>query len=131
MATIGTYDGLVFQASSKKTALPDNISAEWSGRWSSVETPGNVPQSEFLGPGIGRLSFDMTFRADMGIKPENQLRMIRQMVEDGNVSKLYMGGKPVGKLPWAIKSVSEKWNVITSNGKIYAATVSVELEEYR
>lgn len=128
---LGTYGGLVFVASARKTLLPENINVEWSGRWSSVETPGNVPQSEFLGPDTGKVKFDMTFRADLGVKPERQLRMIRQMVEDGYYGRLILGGKPFGKLPLAIKSVSEKWNVLTQRGKIYAATVSVELEEYR
>ena len=128
---LGTYGGLVFVASARKTLLPENINVEWSGRWSSAETPGNVPQSEFLGPDTGKVKFDMTFRADLGVKPERQLRLVRQMVEDGYYGRLILGGKPFGKLPLAIKSVSEKWNVLTQRGKIYAATVSVELEEYR
>jgi len=128
---MGTYGPLVFQCSARRTMMPQNISGNWKGRWSSAETPGKVPQSEFLGPDIPSLSLDIVFKADMGIRPEAQLKTLRSMVENGVYYPLIMGGRPVGKLPWAIKSVSESWDVLTSRGKIYSATVTINLEGYR
>lgn len=128
---LGTFGDLIFEGSAKMVQLPSNIRVENKGRWSTAETQGKIPQSEFIGPDIQVVNLDITFSASMGVHPERQLKILRRMVEKGENYRLVLNGRPFGKYPMAIKSASESWNVITRKGAVYSATVSVVLETYR
>lgn len=128
---IGTFGDLIFEGNARKVQMPRNIQVENKGRWSKAETQGKIPQSEFIGPDIQTVTFDITFSAGLGVNPDSQLKILKRMVEKGENHRLILNGRPFGKYPMAIKSASESWNVVTQKGAVYSATVSVVLETYR
>ena len=128
---LGTFGNLIFEGKAMRVKMPTNIRVENKGRWSTAQTQGKIPQSEFIGPDIQVVNFDITFSKGLGVTPESQLRILRRMVEKGENHRLILNGRPFGKYPMAIKSASESWNVVTQKGAVYSATVSVVLETYR
>ena len=129
--TMGTFGELVFQSGMKKTMMPTGFSQEVGAKWSSVETPGDIEQSEFISPQARTLKFDVQFSAGLGVIPAQMLNKVRRMVETGEHHKLILGGKPVSGRDWYIESASESWDVVTARGKIYSAKVSLSLKQYR
>ena len=129
--TMGTFGELVFQSGMKKTMMPTGFSQEVGAKWSSVETPGSIEQSEFISPQARTLKFDVQFSAGLGINPTQMMDKVRHMVETGEHYKLILGGKPVSGMEWYIESASESWDIVTARGKIYSAKVSLSLKQYR
>ena len=48
----------------------------------------------------------------------------------GEIHYFIVGGKPVGRLPWRLTSVSEAWEKIYNNGALTNAKLNISLEEY-
>lgn len=127
---IGYMGGVVFIVSSDYMITPSNLSVTGSGRWSDHDVIHQKPVSEFVGPGLEELSFDIILSAQHGINPDDQVKELRQMRDTGAVFPLIIGGKPVSQNYWRIESLSESDNYYTSTGKRTRSTVNVKLKEY-
>lgn len=127
---IGSWGPYVFSVSEDRIFAPSGGKFEIEGRWTTHETQGAKPQSEFLGPGIGTFSCDIQLRADFGISPRTVIRQIREDVNKGAYYPLIFGGEPQGDGNWKCTSVSEAWDIVYSGGELFAATISLSLEEY-
>ena len=131
MAVIGTLGkNIVFEVSDKKALLMEKLSREVKGRWSAHEAVGVKPRAEFLGADNQSLSLSIRLSANLGVKPRAVLEAVAEMVEKGAAEYLVIGGKPVGKRPFRLVSVSESWDRIYSRGELSQASLSLSLEEY-
>ena len=95
-----------------------------------MERIGQKPLSEFNGPDLQTVSFDITLDASLGVKPRYLLGVLERMVETGEVNTLVIGKKKVGKNKWVITKSSEAWEVVLRGGELYRASVSLTLQEY-
>lgn len=127
---IGTFGGIVFEVGGGYALTPNKISRSAKGRWATHETIGRKPTSEYLSPDLQSVSLDITLRADYGVRPRAMLDRLEQIAEQGIVSRLIIGGKPVGRNPYKLTSVSEEWGKIFADGELFSASVSLTLEEY-
>ena len=127
---IATFGGVIFSVDGWRVLTPSKISRTVKGRWASHETIGRKPAAEYLSPDLQSVSLDITLRADMGVRPRTMLELLERIVERGNVSRLIIGGRPVGRNPFRLVSVSEEWNTVFSGGELFSASVSLSLEEY-
>lgn len=127
---IGCWGPYVFSVSDARIFTPSNGKFETEGRWTTHETQGAKPQSEFLGPGIGKFTCDIQLRADYGIPPRTMIRRLREDVSRGAHYPLIFGGEPQGEGSWKCTSLSEAWDVVYNGGELFAATLTLSLEEY-
>ncbi|WP_167955140.1 phage tail protein [Anaerosporobacter faecicola] len=131
MAKVGSFGKvLVFSTNDKKILTFNNFSQKVSARWTNHERIGKKPKSEFLGPDLREVSFEIELNAMLGVKPRKQLEKLEKAIENGTVANLVIGGKKVGKNKWKIVSLSEKWNYVMSKGEVVQAIGQITMEEY-
>lgn len=121
---------IVFETSDERILTFRRFSQKVSGRWSSHEIMKEKPKSEFHGPGLRTISFEVVLDVNFGIRPAEILGNMERMIEKGKVETLVIGGRKIGKEKWKMTSMSEAWNYIYSNGELAGATCSITLEEY-
>lgn len=127
---IGALGRLVFETSDSRILTFSGVSREITSRWADHETIGTKPQSEFLGPGLQSLTFEITVSASLGVRPMEMLREIERMVERGTAHYFVIGNRPVGDAPFRITGSSEAWGHIYNGGRLASAKISITLEEY-
>ena len=131
MAKIGNLGKtIVFEVSDKKILTFSNLSQTVKGRWATHTFPGKRPKSEFLGPDLRDITFDVYLSAMHGVKPRKTLEKIEKAVLKGTVLDFVIGGRKVGNGKWKILSVSESWDCVFSKGELISARVSLSLQEY-
>lgn len=127
---IGLLGGLRFRVNDSKVFTIHNMKREISASWNSMERIGQKPISEFGGPDLQTVSFDITLDASLGVKPRQLLGVIEQMTESGEANELVIGRKLVGKNKWVITKCSQAWDVILRGGELYRANATLSLQEY-
>ena len=127
---IGYMGDIVFTCSADYMLTPSNYAREASGRWSEHELMMRKPVSQFGGPGLETLSFDILLDAGHGIDPDKQLQKLRKMRDLGAVFPLVIGGKPVSQSSWRLDSLKEGEHYFTASGELQQCKVSVQLTEY-
>lgn len=127
---IGLLGNLRFRINDSRVFTFQNLKREVSASWSTMERIGQKPLSEFNGPDLQTISFDITLDASLGVKPRYFLEVLERMVEAGEVNTLVIGKKKVGKNKWVITKSSEAWEVVLRGGELYRASVSLTLQEY-
>ena len=127
---IGILGSLRFRVNDNRVFTFQNLKREISASWSTMERIGQKPLSEFNGPDLQTISFDITLDASLGVKPRYLLEVLERMVETGEVNTLVIGKKKVGKNKWVITKSSEAWEVVLRGGELYRASVSLTLQEY-
>ena len=127
---IGYMGDIVFICSADYMLTPSNYARESSGRWSEHELLMRKPVSQFGGPGLEKLSFDILLDAGHGIDPDKQLQKLRKMRDAGAVFPLVIGGKPVSQSSWRLDSLKEGEHYFTAMGELQQCKVSVQLTEY-
>ncbi len=121
---------IVFETSDRKILTFHGLSQKVSGRWSNHDIMKIKPKSEFHGPGLRTISFQIDLDVNFGIRPREILERMEYMIEKGRVETLVIGGKKIGKEKWKMTSMSETWDCIYSNGELARATCNITLEEY-
>lgn len=106
-----------------------DLKRDSQARFANHEVINDKPKSEFLGPGLDKLSFSMELSAYQGVKPMGIINQLRAFVREGETGSFILGGRNLGK--YKILSVSESYGVITNTGGVVTAKVDVSLEEYQ
>ena len=127
---IGYMGDIVFVCSADYMLTPSNYARESSGRWAEHELLMCKPVSQFGGPGLEKLSFDILLDAGHGISPDKQLQKLRKMRDMGAVFPLVIGGKPVSQSSWRLDSLKESDHYFTATGELQQCKVAVQLTEY-
>ena len=127
---IGYMGDIVFITSADYLLTPSNYAREASGRWAEHDLLMRKPVSQFGGPGLEKLSFDILLDAGHGISPDKQLGKLRKMRDMGAVFPLVIGGKPVSQSSWRLDSLKESDHYFTAAGQLQQCKVSVQLTEY-
>lgn len=121
---------VVSSVSAKKVFTFQNFSQTLSGEWVTHSRMGKKDQSEFVRPGLRKVTLDLQLEATLGIKPRKVISELEAAVTKGTVNKLVIGGKALGKNKFKITDVKEAWNTILNGGELVSATVTVTFEEY-
>lgn len=108
----------------------NSLSQKVAGRYSTHNIIGKKPKTEFLGPDLRTLSFNITLSAMLGVKPRTTLTKIEKAVESGEAYTFTVGTKKVGSNKWVITDISETWNEIYNKGELVEASLSLSLKEY-
>ena len=127
---IGYMGDIVFAVSVDYMITPTNYERESEARWAEHGLLLRKPVSQFGGPGLEKLSFDIILDADHGISPAKQLKQLRKMRDTGAVFPLVIGGTPVTQNYWRLDSIKEGNCYWTPDGQIQQCIASLSLTEY-
>ena len=127
---VGSFGDNVFQVSDKAVFTFQNLQSSATSRWAAHEVINGKPCSQFLGPGLRKVSFEISICASFGVKPRETIDKLTKKVESGAVDFLVIGGKPISNNPFSLKDVSATWGEVFSGGELYSAKLSLSLEEY-
>lgn len=130
MAVLGVFGDLVFEVSADKIRTFDELSRSAADRWETHAIIGIKPKSEFIGPGLDKISFTMIFDVSFGVDPRAEMDKVLLMSRNGQVNNLTIGNKGLGAYQWKITSVRQSWKVVDNQGNLLRGALDVELEEY-
>lgn len=129
MSIMGSFGQMVFEVSDNKILTPNGVKRDISSRWANHEIIAKKPISEFIGPGLDKVSFSMALCQSHGISPKTVMDQLLTYCRSGDVFPLILG-VPIGVDKWKIVSVSQIWDVVSAKGEIVSGKVDVEFEEY-
>lgn len=127
---IGNFGDILFIVASGYVRTFRDYSRESAGRWAKHDLVGQKPVLEFLGPDLEKISLKMMFRADQGMKPEEEVKRLRELRDVGYADVLMLAGEPVGDNSWVIESLGEQVTFWDALGNVLSVTVDVTLTEY-
>jgi len=127
---IGLLGDIRFRVSDKRVLTIRNLKREISASWNTMDRIGLKPLTEYTGPNLQTISFEMTLDASLGAKPRVMLRTLERMAEGQEAYELVLGRRLIGKNKWVITKCSAAYDVILRGGEIYKATVNLNLQEY-
>lgn len=136
---IGSFGGIVFRVTAlmgadgkriRKILSPSDINQEIAGNWADHSIIGKKPKSEFLGPDLRSLTFQIVVDVQLGYKPHAILKKINRFVEEGKVDIFVLGTHKIGTGKWKMEKASEAFNLIYNEGQLARATVDITLGEY-
>lgn len=130
MAQIGSFGSVVFEVSDDYIRTFDDYSRKASARLAVHDIIGQKPVIEFLGPGLGELSFTVSLYAFYGVNPKDEADALRDMCESGETAFFIVNGAPVSENKWLLESVDEKAKRYDGRGNIIVSTLSLTLKEY-
>lgn len=127
---LGFFGPSVFEVSEKKVLTFSNLQRETTGRWEKHNVIGKSPVSEFAGPDLDTISFDIKLSAALGVKPYEEMAKWALYARRGHAETLVIGKKRLGSDKWVVKQVSQAWGTVLKNGAVYSINLSISLEEY-
>lgn len=85
---------------------------------------------EFDGPGLDELTLTITAKAQYRVKPQTVQNKLHKYRKTGKRLPFVLGGKKVGYGFYAIKSISQAYEEITTNGQVTSMTFDITLKQY-
>ena len=125
---IGTFGEIVFETSRTRIRTFDEFKRTSKARFAVHAVTGRKPVSEFLGPELDEVSFQMLFSSSLGVSPTDEIDSLRKVLNAGEASILVVGGYILGK--FTLLSLEEDWKNLDGRGRLLVASVSVSLKEY-
>ena len=130
MAIIGCLGDIVFEVSESPVRTLNNMIWSGSARYATHNRHLNHALTEFTGLDPDKFKFDITFSAELGTDPMNEVVKLWNIKRSGEAVPLTIGTKPYGKFRWNLLNLQMKTKAYYRNGDIHTATVSVSLQEY-
>lgn len=126
---IGSLGDTVFEVSSGKILTPSDFQMDRSAKYEDHEVQGSYPRSEFLAPDLANIKLSIVLRSDLGCVPIEEAEALEYKMVDGEVLRLIICGKNLGK--WTIRKVDQSWkNAIRHEIGPMKITLNIELKEY-
>lgn len=130
MANVGSLGGIKFNTSMRRVLTFHNYSRSGQAKFSTHDIIGKKSRLEYTGLDPEELTIEIQLMAGLRSKPEEELKKLRKMRDDGEVVSFIIGSKPVSQNKWVIQGLSEAVLYWGPKGKISYATVNVTLKEY-
>ena len=135
MAVVGymgesSSKGIVFSVSDQVVLTLENFKWSGSARYSVHNRHNYHALTEYTGMDPDKITFDITLSADLGVDPIAEVVKIWNIERSGKAVPLTVGDKGYGKYRWNIVKHEMKVKATDRRGNVYAATVSVSLQEY-
>ena len=128
---IGSWGNLIFEVSGWRVLTFSELTQESSGRWIEHDTLNSAPLSEFLGPGLDKVSLKIVFSRMLGVDPKESYEILREHVRKGENFPLILDGAPLSMNMWLIENISSAAETFAGKtGKILQSEVTVNFKEY-
>lgn len=121
-----------YQDNKLKVFTFEGMQRDGSGRWATHEIIGQdkKPILEFIGPDLEKISFSVTLLAVLGVNPEEEIKKLRKIRDEGIVCDVMIGENPISTNQWVIPTISEAHKTYDNAGALLAASVNISLTEY-
>lgn len=130
MARIGAFGNLVFSVSDKTIKTFDNMKWDFSSKYATHDRHIKADLLEYQGPEIESISFGIEFSVFLGVDPLKEIRKLREMVRNGYIGRLVIGGKIYGNYKWVIQKGTINLQRFDGHGNLWTAKADVTLKEY-
>lgn len=125
---VGTFGDIIFTVSAYRLYLIDGVSRKSGARIEEHQVTGGKPRAEFIAPALTEISFTITLLAGHGVGPVAEAERLRGICERGEVHRLMIGGRNLGK--FLLTEVSDDWEKSMGDGRVTVAKVKVSFKEY-
>ena len=125
---IGVLGNVVFTVSSFKVLTFSGMIKDVSVRTHEHEVIGMKPKTEFIGPDLKHISFDMRLDSSLGVNPQQEIDNLEYLCENGIICPLILGDKVHGE--FLITGISESFDNFYRDGALLKASINVKLKEY-
>jgi hypothetical protein len=126
---IGYFGDMIFEVNAERINTFNGLEISHKSRIASHDIIGQKSKNEFLGLSLSSLSFSIKLSAGLGVSPIREIEKWKEYVQTGKEDVLVIGGKPIAE-EWVVTGVSESWDRVFSDGKLYSATIKIDMEEY-
>ncbi len=130
MAIIGCLGEVLFEVSRQTIRTLDNMVWSGSARYATHNRHLTNALTEFTGLDPDQISFDVTFSAELGTDPMEEIWRLFRYERSGTTLPLTIGNHAYGRYRWTITSMTTKAQYFDRNGDLYHAVVSLKLQEY-
>ena len=133
MAVVGTFGGLIFEASGMRVHTFHSLKVSTQNRFAEHDVHLETPVLEWVGPGLTEVNFSMNFNREWGSDPTESMLILRGYIRLGLVSPLLVGMRPVtlGMNMFVCTRLGEEHKFYNAGGELFGAEVDVQLKEYR
>lgn len=121
---------VIFGVSDQKVLTYKGMNRTVGSAWATHSRIGAKDQVEYLRPNLQKLTFEISLDFNYGVDPRAIIERMERAAELGEIHYFIVGGRPVGRLPWRLTSVSEAWETIYNNGALTNAKLTISMEEY-
>lgn len=127
---VGTLGDIVFQVSESTILTMRSIKWTESADYSTHKRHGGTTLNEFVGSGVGSISFSIRLSEFLGVNVVEQLKIIMQYMRKGETLRLVIGRKVYGRYRWVITKTSTTMEYCDKKGNLTQADVQLTLSEY-
>lgn len=127
---IAVFGKKVFQVSSKKVYTFDDFERSGTLETEAQETIGKRPATFIKFMGLETMSFSIKLDASLGVNVQQEYNWWINTRNSGKPQTFSIGGIPVTKNKWLLKSVAESDTIIDSRGKIKQTVLKLTFEEF-
>lgn len=120
----------MFEVSDNKMLTPRDIHRNNSVRFAKHDTLGRKPVSQYIGPGLGILSFKIELKAQHGANPRAEMIRLEQLQSSGAALWIIFGNWVLGSSRWRIDFLGMALDTIDNRGNCISSTVDISFEEY-
>ena len=130
MAMVGRFGSLRFSVSSDRVLTFNNLKITRGMKTTEHDVPWYKGRLEVTGEDLDSATLDICLRADLGVSPKKQAENIRQLMHQKTANYLVVGGHKLMDRRCIITDMSETWNYVYRNGKVYEIQISLTFKEY-
>jgi hypothetical protein len=127
---IAVFGKKVFSVSNKKIHTFSELA--WSGELltEAQEKVGSKPSTYIKGLNLDSLSFSIQLKSIFGMDVRREIESWEEIKLDAEPAIFVLGTKPLGQNKWLLKSTSVSDTIIDNRGRITAAVIKLDFEEY-
>lgn len=123
----GLFGVIPFITSEAACLTFKDLKVERSTRWATHDVIGKKPVTEYIGPGLTEVSFNIQLNSMLGTPPLAALIQLKKMLEKKQAERLLIGPDYLGK--FVIESIGEERKYHNNFGICVSAEVSITLKE--
>ncbi len=119
-----------FEVSDEKVLTIQNFVRSSSVRFAKNDVLLKKPVSQYVGPELDTLSFDIKLMAQHGVNPTEEMKKLIVLQRNGTLVSFILGDWVMGMYRWTIQSLTNNFEQIDNRGNILSMTVNISLLEY-
>ena len=94
---IGSFGNIIFETSDEKILTPSSLSRTGGAVWADHAMLYKKPKREFMHSENRGVELNLKLRASLGVKPEESIKELYKIMENGRKYPLVIGGKPLSR----------------------------------
>jgi len=127
---MGAFGDIAFYSSDEKILTYNELTRSSGGRWADHARHLKKPVTEFLGPNLDVITFNIILSINYGINPRAILNQFLEYERSGKAATLVIGNLPIGVYKWTLRSLVQNWERFDGKGNLIYATANLSLTEY-